>query len=121
MAKLTREFARFIYTANLGASISGANNGVWTQTKMVYPFSVEVGGTFTAAAATVRVLVSNNDTAPLNSDNSQAQLGSDITGPAVVRSTAPYQWVKLAVLGALSSGSISSADYVGASNVNDRA
>ena len=123
MGKLSREFGRFIYTFNLGSAISGAfTTGAWINTKLVYPFTITAGGPFTAAANVVQILGANSDTAPSNSDNAHGQLntgGFTLQGAYV--ETVPFQWIKVYVTGALASGSITSVDFVGVANVNNRA
>lgn len=89
-------------SGTLQDAVASTSNGTWQNLNGIHPASITVGGTF---VATVKILVSNAPTKPLDSDNAQAQLGSDITTPQTLSTDLPYRWVK-AQVSAFSSGSI---------------
>lgn len=86
-------------------SVTGTNDGTWQNLNGIHPASITVGGTF---VGTIKILVSNAPTKPLDSDNAQAQFGADITTPSTLSTDLPYRWIKARV-SAFTSGAITVA------------
>lgn len=83
-------------------SQAATTDGFWLPIGGEHPFTITVKGTFDG---TVKIRVSNDNTKPADSDNAQAQLGSDVTEPQAIQVDFPYQWIK-AQVSAFNSGSI---------------
>lgn len=77
-------------------------DGPWVDTRALGSGSVEVFGTFTGV---VQLRGSNQDAQPA-SDYEGSQLGSNITGPAIVAVGMPVRWIKAIVTG-ISTGAVS--------------
>jgi hypothetical protein len=84
-------------------------NGVWQSIQGFHPVTVTVEGTF---SGTIKVLVSNAEAKPDDSDNAKPQIGSDITAPGRVSIDQPHRWIK-AIVSTYVSGAINSYVWSG--------
>lgn len=98
-----RQISEIILLENQNA----ATDGTWLPLGGEHPFTVTVKGTF---SGTVKIRVSNDASKPLDSDNTQAQLGSDVTEPKAIQVDFPYQWIK-AQVSSYVSGSITAQAF----------
>ena len=86
---------------------SANTNGTWQDITRIVPWSITVRGTFSAS---VNILVSNQMTRPLDTDNAQAPFQT-FTTPGSGGSTIPFRWIKAQVTG-WASGSVT-VDMIG--------
>lgn len=84
---------------------AATTNGTWYPLNGVHPVSFAVNGAGAAFVGTVQLMFSNDQTKPPDSDNSQTQIGGNLTTPTSIEIDQPYQWVKARV-SAYTSGNI---------------